>query len=68
MNKNVWVGLGVLGVFLVLSGSIFTLQGLGLLAGSQMTGQTQWAIIGPLIAIIGAILVVGAVRSRRGPR
>ena len=45
MNKNLRVGLGVL---LVLVGLIWTLQGLGYLAGSVMTGVTLWAIVGQI--------------------
>jgi hypothetical protein len=62
MNKNLRVGLGVL---LVLVGLIWTLQGLGYLAGSVMTGVTLWAIVGPIVAILGIWLVAGALRARR---
>jgi glucose uptake protein GlcU len=62
MNKNLQAGLGVL---LVLMGLIWTLQGLGYLAGSPMTGVTLWAVVGPIVAILGGILLVGVVRSRR---
>jgi hypothetical protein len=62
MNKNLRVGLGVL---LVLVGLIWTLQGLGYIAGSVMTGVTLWAIIGPIVAILGIWLVAGAFRARR---
>lgn len=62
MNKNLRGGLGVL---LVLVGLIWTLQGLGYVAGSVMTGVTLWAIIGPIVVIVGVFLVVGAVRARR---
>ena len=61
MNKNLRVGLGVL---LVLVGLIWTLQGVGWLAGSPMTGVTLWAIIGPIVALLGAWLVVRVVRVR----
>ena len=61
MNKSLRVGLGVL---LVLMGSIFTLQGLGYLAGSAMTGETLWAVIGPILAMIGIVVVARAVRDR----
>lgn len=61
MSKNLRAGLGVL-VFLV--GMIWMLQGLGVLAGSPMTGVTLWAIIGPIVAIVGAWLVAGALRAR----
>ena len=61
MNKNLRAGLGVL---LVLVGLIWTLQGLGYLAGSAMTGVTLWAIIGPMVAILGVLLVARTVRAR----
>ena len=62
MSKNVRVGLGVL---LVLVGVIWTLQGLGYLAGSVMTGVTVWAIVGPIMALFGVWLLVRAVRPTR---
>lgn len=62
MNKNLRIGLGAL---LVLVGLIWTLQGLDVLGGSAMSGVTLWAIIGPIVAIIGAYLVAGAVRARQ---
>jgi hypothetical protein len=60
MNKNLRVGLGVL---LVLVGLIWTFQGLGVISGSVMSGVTLWAVIGPIVAIVGILLVVGAVRT-----
>lgn len=54
-----------LGAVLVVVGGVFTLQGLGYLAGSPMTGVTMWAIIGPVLAVIGLALVVRATRSER---
>jgi hypothetical protein len=62
MNKNLRAGLGVL---LVLVGLIWTLQGLDVLGGSVMSGVTLWAIVGPIVAILGVWLVVGAVRARQ---
>lgn len=52
-----------IGFILILVGLVWTLQGLGYLAGSAMTGVTLWAIVGPIVAIIGVVLVVH--RSRR---
>ena len=54
-----------LGGVLVLMGGVWTLQGLGYLAGSPMTGVAAWAIIGPLVAGLGVAL---AVVGLRGPR
>jgi hypothetical protein len=48
----------ILGAVLVLSGGIWTLQGLNLLPGSFMTGQPQWAMYGMIAIVIGAGLVV----------
>jgi len=62
MNKNLRMGFGVL---LALMGMIFTLQGLGFLAGSRMTGETQWAVIGPIVALVGVVLFTSGVRARR---
>lgn len=62
MNLNLRAGLGVL---LIVVGLIWTLQGLDLLAGSVMTGVTFWAIAGPIVAIIGALVVARSVRGRQ---
>ena len=58
------VGL-VLGTLLLVMGVVFTLQGLGFVKGSTMTGVTLWAVLGPLIAILGLALLVWSLRSRR---
>jgi hypothetical protein len=55
------------GVLMVLTGAVWTLQGLGYLEGSPMTDQSIWAILGPLVAGLGVALVVVAAR-RRGSR
>jgi len=43
----------ILGVILVLVGALWTLQGLGVVGGSAMSGVTLWAIIGPIVAVAG---------------
>ena len=53
-----------LGAVLVVMGAVFTVQGLGYLAGSPMTGVTLWAVVGPVIALVGLVLVVRSVRKR----
>ena len=53
-----------LGVLLVVVGLVWTLQGLGVIGGSAMSGVTLWAVVGPLVALAGAGL---AVTSRRRP-
>ncbi|WP_275002475.1 hypothetical protein [Promicromonospora iranensis] len=58
-------GLIVLGAVLVLMGGVFTFQGLGYLAGSSMTGETMWAVIGPILAVVGIVLILWAARTGR---
>ena len=55
------VGVGVLGT---LAGVIFTLQGVGVLGGSVMSGVTFWAVAGPVIALAG--LAIAAIGLRGG--
>jgi hypothetical protein len=58
-----WIGL-VIGIIALAAGIIWTLQGFNVLSGSVMSGQTMWQIIGPIVALIGAILVIFSVRGR----
>ncbi len=60
MNKSLRLGLGVL---MVLMGSVFALQGFGLLKGSPMTGETLWAIVGPVLALAGVALILSGRRA-----
>ena len=62
MSKAVGTALGVV---LVVIGAVFTFQGLGYLAGSPMTGVTLWAVVGPVLALVGVVLIVRSVRNRR---
>lgn len=55
----------ILGALLAVFGSVFTAQGLGYLGGSPMTGVTLWAILGPIIALVGVVLIVLGVRSKK---
>jgi len=55
------------GSLITLAGVVFTLQGVGVIGGSFMSGTTTWAVAGPLIALAGLALVVLGLRgSRRG--
>jgi hypothetical protein len=56
--------LNVIGVLLILPGIIFFLQGINVLPGSFMTGQTQWAINGGILIVVGAGLLWFANRRR----
>ena len=58
----------VLGVFFILAGAVWFLQGINVIPGSIMTGQIQWAIYGGLAFAAGIVLVVlGTRRAHSGP-
>ncbi len=65
MRKIVFV---VIGIAAALAGLVWTLQGLGYVGGSFMSGATVWAIIGPLVALAGLVLIVMGLRPRRRVR
>jgi hypothetical protein len=55
----------VVGTLVAVAGIVFSLQGLGYIGGSAMSGVTFWAVLGPLIALTGIALAVFGVRYRR---
>ena len=61
MSRGVAVGLGVL---LVVAGAVWTLQGLGYVGGSAMSGVALWAVVGPVVVILGLLLAVRGGRKR----
>ena len=56
------------GVMLVVVGILWTLQGLGFVGGSVMSGVTFWAVAGPVVAVAGVLLVLSGRRGRRQDR
>jgi len=62
MRRVVLVGTGFV---LTLAGVVFTLQGVGVLGGSVMSGVTFWAVAGPVIVLAGVVLA--AIGLRDGP-
>jgi hypothetical protein len=56
----------VAGIVIALLGILFTLQGVGVLSGSSMSGSTTWAVLGPIIAIVGVVLIVRGTRPVTG--
>jgi hypothetical protein len=52
------------GAVLVIFGTVFFLQGIDVLGGSGMSGETLWAVLGPVIALVGVGILVGALRRR----
>ena len=57
-------GLTIAGVLLLLVGAVWFFQGIGVITGSVMTGQSFWTAAG-IIAVIGGVFALRS--SRRNP-
>jgi len=63
MSRPLFLGIGVL---LVIAGAVWFLQGIGVLGGSGMSGKTLWAVVGPIVALVGVgVAVLGSRRRAR---
>lgn len=62
MSRNVLIAIGVV---LFVIGAVWTLQGLDVLGGSAMSGVTMWAVVGPVVAVVGAGLAIAGYRRHR---
>jgi uncharacterized membrane protein HdeD (DUF308 family) len=58
------IALNVSAVLCLLVGCIWILQGINILPGSFMTGQTKWALYGGLLVVAGIGLLISANRRR----
>jgi hypothetical protein len=58
------IALNVAGILLLISGGVWFLQGINVIPGSFMTGQTKWAAYGAISLIAGIVLLVAANRLR----
>ncbi len=56
--------LAVVGVVMIVLGTVWTLQGLGALHGSPMTGARMWVWIGAIVGV-GGLLCLGYAAARR---
>ena len=57
--------LTAVGVVLTVVGVIWALQGFGVIGGSFMSGDSVWAVIGPVVAVIGLLITGIALRRAR---
>ena len=48
----------IVGILLALVGGVWFFQGIGLLPGSFMTGQSKWAVYGVITFVVGIVIVV----------
>ncbi len=56
------ITLYIIGVLAILAGTVWLLQGIGLLPGSYMSGQIQWAINGGIAIAAGIGIILFANR------
>jgi uncharacterized membrane protein len=56
------IALNISGALLVVVGGVFFFQGINIIPGSFMTGQTKWAVYGALSVIAGIVLLFTANR------
>jgi hypothetical protein len=62
MVRGLLVGVGLL---VAVAGVVFTLQGVGDIGGSVMTGSTFWEVAGPIIALAGLAVAATGLRRRK---
>jgi len=55
----------IAGALALLMGLIFAGQGANLIPGSFMTGDSTWLVVGIILAVVGVVLLVVALRRRR---
>ena len=53
------------GVLAMIAGVIWALQGFNVVGGSFMSGDSVWAIVGPVVALAGLVIVAVGLRGRR---
>lgn len=58
------IALNIAGVLLVVMGCVWILQGINVIPGSFMTGQTRWTVYGAFSLIAGIGLLIAANRRR----
>jgi len=64
-NRAARTVLTVVGVIALLVGIVFGGQGLGLIPGSFMTGDRTWFYIGLVLAFVGVVLLLVALRRSK---
>ncbi|HXU56641.1 MAG TPA: hypothetical protein VN744_14475 [Casimicrobiaceae bacterium] len=54
----------VVAILLMFFGVVWFLQGINVLPGSFMTGQTQWAVYGAIAFVVGVLVLYRSWRMR----
>ena len=63
MTRNTLMAVGAI---LVVFGGVWFLQGIDVLGGSGMSGQTTWAVIGPIVALVCVAVLISGFRRPPG--
>ncbi|MEV0168685.1 hypothetical protein ACGFJC_52435 [Nonomuraea fuscirosea] len=63
MKARIIVAIGLL---LAATGVLWTLQGLGIVGGSAMSGVTTWAVVGPVVVVVALVITYIGFRRLRG--
>lgn len=64
-GRKMRYALRIAGIFLIVIGAIWVLQGINVLPGSFMTGQMRWAYRGGIAVAAGVGLLIAERRMRR---
>jgi len=57
--------LTIVGVLLIISGCVWFLQGINIIPGSFMTGQSKWTVNGAIAIVVGIVLIYVSRRLTR---
>jgi len=58
------IALNVSGLVCLVIGCVWFLQGINVIPGSFMTGQTKWAVYGAVLLVAGIGMLIAANRRR----
>ena len=62
---NMKITLNIVGALLLIFGCIWFLQGINVLPGSFMSGQTRWAVYGGFAVVVGIGVLLWTNRKRK---
>jgi hypothetical protein len=70
-SRPIRITMIVVGVLALLTGGMWVGQGLNLIPGSVMSGDSTWFYVGTVVVVVGVILLIAGVRrspaQRRSP-
>jgi hypothetical protein len=71
-SRPIRITMIVVGVLALLTGGMWVGQGLNLIPGSVMSGDSTWFYVGTVVVVVGVISLIAGVRrspaQRRAPR